>query len=103
MVMLYRSNFLNALGFIFFCAVYWFNFATEPMDFSLDLITLALLVPGCIVYMFIHDAWFFAMHRTSHRFKPLWYYLHEHHHTAVKMLNVFHVGYAEVVENLLQV
>ena len=53
--------------------------------------------------MALHDIYFYLVHSTFHKSRPLYNQLHAMHHEYVYAMNVFTVGYAEVIENFIQV
>lgn len=54
-------------------------------------------------YMIGHDVYFSEVHRHSHVNKFIYRVLHQMHHEYTHDMNGFAVGYAEVIENFLQV
>ncbi|KAJ1540203.1 Cholesterol 25-hydroxylase-like protein [Cladochytrium tenue] len=75
-------------------------FRGVPLSFDLNLLSISSYL---IFYMMLHDTWFYFMHLEAHRFK-LWYRnFHLRHHTMCKELNVFHVGFANHIDNFIDV
>lgn len=102
------QNYINGLSFIAPCALSYFFFLDPSLhsaeegriDSSFNVVTF----PGYLVlYMVAHDAYFSAVHRHSHTNKFMYRVLHRMHHEYTHEMNGFAVGYAEAIENFLQV
>lgn len=51
----------------------------------------------------MHDVYFYMVHSSLHKARPLYDYLHAMHHEYAYAMNCYIVGYAEILENIVQV
>jgi hypothetical protein len=56
-----------------------------------------------LLYMLVHDAYFFQVHLRFHMSNRLYRVFHAMHHEYSYAMNVFIVAYAEISENFIQV
>ncbi|KAL2210027.1 hypothetical protein CC79DRAFT_1319012 [Sarocladium strictum] len=104
----YLSNYMNGVSFIGPCALLYFFFIDPSLsnrdanriDFSFNPFTFPVYLA---LYMIGHDFYFSEIHRHSHVNKFIYRVLHQMHHEYTHDMNGFAVGYAEIVENFLQV
>jgi sterol desaturase/sphingolipid hydroxylase (fatty acid hydroxylase superfamily) len=99
---------MNGVSFIGPCALLYFFFLDPSLcnpdanrvDLSFNPFTFPVYLA---LYMIGHDFYFSEIHRHSHVNKFIYRVLHQMHHEYTHDMNGFAVGYAEIVENFLQV
>ncbi|TLD39499.1 hypothetical protein E2P81_ATG00486 [Venturia nashicola] len=92
---------MNAFSFIVPSALYTLTVQKDlTRSWSFNPISLFAHI---LVYMVIHDVYFYLVHTNFHRTRWLYDFFHAMHHELVYAMNVFHTGFAEVSENFIQV
>lgn len=96
------------MSFIGPCALLYFFYLDPSLkDYDaprIDLTFSPILFPLYLaLYMVGHDFYFSEVHRHSHVNKFIYRVLHQMHHEYTHDMNGFAVGYAEAMENFLQV
>lgn len=95
------SAYLSACSFIVPTALFATIYQSDlRRSWHFNPITVVL---NTFLYMVIHDVFFYEVHTTFHKLRPLYNYFHAMHHEYVYAMNVFMVGYAEIAENAIQV
>ncbi|EIM79318.1 uncharacterized protein STEHIDRAFT_173181 [Stereum hirsutum FP-91666 SS1] len=97
----YSSVYATVLSFVVPCTVYGHVVTQGPWIWEVPSFTSITL--STIGYMLMHDWFFYQGHRFFHANKWFYKMLHEAHHEYSHAMNVFVVGYAEMMENFIMV
>ncbi|EMC92341.1 hypothetical protein BAUCODRAFT_160056 [Baudoinia panamericana UAMH 10762] len=78
------------------------SFHTKDIDRSWSFNPIAI-VAYTGLYLVIHDVYFYLIHANFHKNRWLYNFFHDKHHEYSYSMNCYIVGYAEILENMVQV
>jgi sterol desaturase/sphingolipid hydroxylase (fatty acid hydroxylase superfamily) len=92
---------MTVFGFIAPTA-YYASFFQRDLDRTWTFNPVSVMIHS-VLYVAMHDTFFYQVHALFHKIRPLYEYFHAMHHEFAYAMNVYMVSYAEVPENMIQV